>query len=164
MKKMMGAAATVLLLAGGVANADDLPELKEGLWSIHMHTVDNPGNKISDHTSTICRNHAYDAHTRTLAKNVKGCTTVNESFHSGTYSVQTHCVVGATVIDSKGLTTIQGDSSAHSETHSTYTPAMAGTSETTMVMDQKYAGSCPAGLQPGDRTTEDGRVTHLWKH
>ena len=40
---------------------------------------------------------------------------------------------------------------------------MGGVSETTMIMDQKYVGSCPAGAQPGDITYADGRVTH-WRH
>jgi hypothetical protein len=28
-------------------------------------------------------------------------------------------------------------------------------------VDQKYIGSCPAGAQPGDLTTADGKVVHL---
>jgi hypothetical protein len=70
-------------------------------------------------------------------------------------------MVGSTVIDSKGTATFQGDSAAHSETHATYSPAMAGLSETTMIMDQKYVGACPAGAVAGDRIAADGRITHL---
>jgi hypothetical protein len=40
---------------------------------------------------------------------------------------------------------------------------MGGASEITM-MDQKYVGRCPAGAQPGDLTTADGKTIHLWKH
>jgi hypothetical protein len=36
--------------------------------------------------------------------------------------------------------------------------------DSTMTMDQKYLGSCPAGVQPGDLTSADGKVTHLWNH
>jgi hypothetical protein len=53
---------------------------------------------------------------------------------------------------------------SHSETHTTYTPALAGTAESTMIMDQKYVGGCPAGIQPGDRIAANGTVNHLWKH
>lgn len=73
------------------------------------------------------------------------------------------CVIGETVILSKGTVTFQGDTSAHSVSHATYTPAMGGLSETTMIMDQKYVGSCPAGIRPGDRVQQDGTVVHLGK-
>lgn len=164
MKKALLAVASAVLLAIGIANAADLPELKEGLWSIHSQSIDNPGNKKSESTSTICRSHAYDEYVRSQATNVKGCTTVSKSFLGGKYSVELHCVEAGTVVESKGTTTFQGDTSAHSETHATYTPALGGISEMTMIMDQKYIGSCPAGAQPGDKTNADGTVIHLWKH
>jgi Protein of unknown function (DUF3617) len=160
----MLAYAGALLLPIGIAIAANPPDLKEGLWSIHTQTVDNPGNVKSDHTSTICRNHAYDQHTMSLAKSVKGCTVGKESFEGNKYSLEMRCMAGATMIESKGTTTFNGDSSTHSESHATYSPAMAGVSETTMIQDQKYVGSCPAGAEPGDMTSENGRVTHLWKH
>jgi len=163
MKKTLVPAAVAFLLAIGVANAVDPPEVKEGLWSIQRHNIDNPGNKKTDSTSTICRNHAYDQHALSLTKNLKGCT-VSQSFQGGKYSSKSHCVIGGTVMESEGTVTYQGDTSAHSETHATFTPATNGVSETTMIMDQKYVGSCPAGVQPGDLTTSDGRVNHLWKH
>jgi hypothetical protein len=163
MKKILVFAAAALLLPIGIANAVDPPEQKEGLWSSRRQTIDNPGSKTSEQTSTICRSHAYDQYVLSLVKNMKGCTTVSESFQSGKRSVESHCAIGSTVIDSKGTTIFQGDAAAHAESHSTYTPAMGGVSETTMIMDQKYVGSCPAGAQPGDITYADGRVTH-WRH
>lgn len=158
------ACASTLLLSIGIAIAGDPPDVKEGLWSIRTQTTDNPGNVKSDHTTKICRRHAYDEHVKTEAKNMKGCTTASESFVGNKYSVEMRCTVGATVIDSKGTTTFDGDSATHSETHATYTPAMAGISETTMIQDQKYLSACPAGVEPGDLTAEDGHVNHLWKH
>jgi hypothetical protein len=160
---MLISAATALLLPIGIAHAVNLPEQKEGLWSIQTQSVDNPGNKKIESTSTICRSHAYDQYVRSLTKTLKDCTTVNESFQAGKYHVEVHCAAGGVVTESKGTTTFQA-TSAHAETHVTYTPAFDGVSETTVIMDQKYIGSCPAGAQPGDMTHADGRVTHLWKH
>ena len=156
--------ATAALLPIGIAIAANVPDVKEGLWSIHTQSIDNPGNVKSDHTSTICRNHAYDEHVMSLAKNMKGCAVGSERVDGNKYILEMHCTVGTTVIASTGTTTFDGDTSTHSESHATYTPAMAGISEMTMIQDQKYVGSCPAGVQPGDMTSEDGRVTHLWKH
>jgi hypothetical protein len=156
--------AAAFLLAIGSASAVDPPEVKEGLWSIHKQTVDNPGNKKTDSTSTICRNHAYDHYVQSMAKAVKGCTTVSQNFQGGKYSTVTHCVAAGTVIESQGTTSFQSDTSIHSETHATYTPAMGGVSDTTMIVDQRFLGNCPAGARPGDLTNADGRTTHLWRH
>jgi hypothetical protein len=155
-------AAGAFLLAIGTAYAVDPPQMKEGLWSIHRETIDNPGNKKSESNSTICRDHAYDLHADSLAKNVKGCT-VSQSVQGGKYSSRSHCVMGGTVVESQGSATYQGDTSAHVESHATYSPAMGGISDTTMIVDQKYVGNCPAGAQPGDLTT-NGRTVHLGKH
>jgi len=163
MKKILVFAAAALLLPIGIANAVDPPELKEGLWSNHRQTIDSPGNQKTEQTSTVCRNHAYDQYVRSLTKGMKGCTSVNESLQGGKYVQEMHCVAAGTTIDSKGTSTFENDTAAHSESHSTYTPAMGGVSETAMIMDSKYVGSCPAGAQPGDITYADGRVTH-WRH
>jgi hypothetical protein len=162
MRKMLVSAAAVLSLALGTAVAVDAPDVKEGLWSVHSQTTANPGNKKSEGTTyTLCRDHAYDKAARDLAKSVKGCKLLSETFKDGKYSTRLHCMIGATVIDTESTVTFASDTSIHSETHATYTPAMNGVSDTTLVQDQEYMDSCPAGTQPGDRTDEDGRVTHL---
>jgi hypothetical protein len=164
MKKMLVFTAAALGLASGIANAQNPPEVKEGLWEIHMQSTENPGNKKTEGTSTICRNHAYDQHAQALAKNVKGCTKVSETFQGSKYSVEMRCTVGTSVIATKGVTSFQGDTATHSESNTTYTPAFSGISGSTMIQDQKYIGSCPADMQPGDRKSADGTIIHLWKH
>ena len=144
--------------------AVDGPPLKEGYWSIHTVTIDQPGNKKSEGTRSICRNHAYDAHTRALGNEAKAKCKVNqETLVNGKLTTDMECTVAGSVLHSKGTATMASDSS-HSETVTTYTPAMYGQTESTMIMDQKYVGACPAGIQPGDSVSQDGRVTHLWKH
>ena len=64
---------------------------------------------------------------------------------------------------SKGVTTFQGDSATHSETHTTNTPEQYGVAESTMVMDQKYIGACPAGIVPGDIVRADGSKLNSYK-
>jgi hypothetical protein len=164
MKKIMGFAAALLLLTSTVVNAVDPPIMKEGLWSIRNQSVNNPGDKKSDHTSTVCRSHAYDQHALQDEKAMKGCKTISESLQGSEYSIHTHCVVAGTEIDSKSTVTFKGDTVAHSESHATYNPAMGGISEMTLIQDQKFVGNCPAGVQPGDITQPDGTVVHTWKH
>ena len=162
MKKTLVSTAAVLTIALGTAIAVDAPDVKEGLWTVTSQTTANPGNKKSEGaTFTLCRDHAYDKAARELAKGVKGCSLLSETFKDGKYSTKLHCRIGATVVDTESTVTFESDTSTHSETHATYTPAMNGVSETTLVQDQEYTGSCPKGSEPGDRTDEDGRVTHL---
>jgi hypothetical protein len=159
-KVLLSAAAALWL---PVAYAADPPELKEGLWSIHTQETDNPGNKKTESTRTICRDHAYDKSVQALAKTaVKDCK-VSESVQGSKTSSEAHCVVAGTVIDTKGTGAYVGDTSTHSETHTIYSPALYGMAESTTIMDQKWVGSCPAGVQPGDMTNADGTVIHLGK-
>jgi len=165
MKKKLVTAAVALLLPIGMVLASDPPEVKEGLWSIHRQIIDSPGNNKTESTQTLCRSHAYDQHAQANAKKLmKDCTSVTDTFEGGKHNAELRCTVAGRVIVTKEIGTYQSDTAFHSESHSTYTPAMGGVTETTMIMDQKYVGSCPAGMQPGDMTNADGRVTHLWKH
>jgi hypothetical protein len=164
MKKLLRCTAALLLLTSGTAHAVNPPPMKEGLWSIRNKTTVAPKNELSDFTSTICRSHAYDQHVLEETKTTKGCSTISESMQGSKYSIHTRCVVGGTVIESTSTVIFKGDAAAHSETHASYTPAMGGVSGMTLTQDQKYLGSCPAGVQPGDMTRPDGTVLHLWKH
>lgn len=165
MKKRLLYATTAVLLPIGIALASGPPEGKEGLWSLTRQTTDNPGGKKEVWPPvTICLSHAYNQHVLELAKKTPGCTTVSESTEGNKYSSESRCVIGNTVLDTKGTTTLQGDTYTHGEGRTTYTPAMDGKTETIMISDAKYLGSCPAGMQPGDRKNADGTIAHGWKH
>jgi hypothetical protein len=148
----------------GLALAVEPPAMKEGLWSIHTQSIDNPGNVKHESSRKICRSHAYDKEVQAKAKNLPGCKVLNENLSGGTFTSESECTSGQTVIKTKGTTTFQGDTATHSETHATYTPALYGVSDTRIIMDQKYLGACPAGTQPGDIIQADGTVTHTRGH
>jgi hypothetical protein len=162
--KMLVYAIAVLAMPIGVAHAVNLPPLHEGLWQTHTQDIGSPGNKKTESMLDICRNHAMDQHTESLVNNMKGCTKVSENVEGSTYTSEMRCVVGNTVIDSKGIVTVEGDTSAHSETHTTYTPAFAGETGGVMIQDSKYVGSCPADMQPGDVKYPNGRIVHGRAH
>jgi hypothetical protein len=161
MKRTVRAA---LLLSFALFAADQ-PTMKEGLWSIHTVSVDNPGNRRTEGTRSICRNHAYDLRIREQAeqKQKQTCKPVVRTSSGNGFTEESECTVQGSVIKSKNVATFTGDSSIHSETQATYAPALFGTAEMTMTMDQKYVGPCPAGMEPGDFMSADGKVTHV-KH
>ena len=163
--KMLVYAAALLAMPIGVAHAVTPPPLREGLWQMHLQDTASPGNKTTDSTTEICRNHAYDQQVQSLANKVKiGCTKINESLEGSTYTAEMRCVVGPTTIQSKSVAIFQGDTAAHSETHSTFTPALGGQAGDVMIQDSKYVGSCPAGMQPGDRMSANGTIIHSGRH
>lgn len=157
------ATATLCLIAVGFAQSIQVPFQKEGLWSNHRETVNNPGNVKNESTEKICRSHAYDQYVRDLAKKVAGCKVVSESYAGGIYSIATECSTGGSVIKSNSTVKSLGEDDVRSESHATYTPPLFGMSNTSTTMEQKYLGSCPTGMQPGDITHENGTVTHTWK-
>jgi hypothetical protein len=153
MKKL--AIISVATLSLTVARAANPPELKEGLWEIHGQSLENPGNRKTDFTYRLCRNHAYDKAMDALVKNVKGCTTAFDNVGGGKYTSASRCTVEGTVIESKGSYTYESSTSTRSESHATYTPPLRGKSEETVLQDQTYLGNCPAGMNPGDRIKID---------
>ncbi len=155
----------VLLLPIGIALASGPPHLKEGLWSLDRQTIDSPGNKKNVFPAIkTCRNDAYDQYVLGLMKKMPGCTTVTDNMQGSKYVLEMKCTIGNTVIETKGTTTYQADTVAHAESRTTYTPAMYGRTETITIADSKYLGSCPAGMQPGDRINADGTIAHGSKH
>lgn len=160
MKRTLPAAAA---LASFALYAADPPPVKEGLWSIHTVSTNNPGNQKSEGTRSICRTHAYDTRIRQQAEiqQKQSCKIVNRSSSGNTFTEETECTVQGSTIKGKTVTTFSGDSSVHSETHSANTPALYGVADSTIIIDQKYVGPCPAGMEPGDYMSSDGKITHV---
>jgi hypothetical protein len=151
MKTSQICAAAVLLLPVSIAVAADPPPLREGLWEIRTQTISTPGNMKDEGTYQLCRDHAYDKAAETLAKNTKGFTVNFQSEGGGKYSIASRGTIGGTAITAKGTAVYQGDTSVHSESHTTYSPALEGRTDETTIQDQKYVDPCPDGMKPGDR-------------
>lgn len=150
---------SALLLTIGAVYAADAPPLREGLWSIHTEITSLPDNKKDVGKRSLCRNHAYDDNVRAMAKTQAAkCKAITDNYSSGQYVSEIECVVAGTTIHTKGTTTRNGGSGAHSESHATYSPALGGMTAMTTIMDQKYVGACPVGVDPGDTISGDGTI------
>jgi len=146
-----------------VAQVENGPALKEGLWSIHTVSTTNPGSQASDGMITMCRSHAYDDYVRAQAAKHTECIIKRTTLGSKITSEAT-CKLGDSTVATSAVVTMSGDTASHTESHTTYTPAIHGATDSTMIQDQKYLGACPADMQPGDRKSADGTVMHGWKH
>jgi hypothetical protein len=157
MKRILMAGLGLLLFS--LAHATDPPALKEGLWQVHGQIIENPGAKRTEFTYRLCRNHAYDKAMDDQMRNVKGCRTSFDDRGHGSFVSSSRCTLdNHVVIDSKGTTTYESDTSTRSESRATYSPAYRGRSEEVLIEDQHYLGACPAGMQPGDRAMQDGSL------
>jgi hypothetical protein len=150
-------------LAIAVARAASPPQLQQGLWEIRVQSTENPGAKKTEYAFRLCRDHAYDKETDDLVKNNKSCTTKLQSLGSDRFSAASRCTLSGIVIVSQGLSVYQNGGSVHSESAATYTPPLYGKTDETMIEDQRYLGSCPAGMKPGDRMMADGSIVHRAK-
>lgn len=161
MKNVLAIIALVLLQTT-LAAQTDYPYLKDGFYSLHSQTISQPGNKKQEGSFSVCLSRAHSETVRAKSKErmQKICSINNEHVSGTTITTETECKVMNTTIKTTGKTTISGDT-AHSESHTTYSPPMEGQSEEVMTVDEKYVGSCPAGMQPGDRMLKDGSIQHL---
>jgi hypothetical protein len=62
---------------------------------------------------------------------------------------------------SSSVTTFTGDTAYHTEVKSTYDPPMQGMPSANAVIDAKWTGACPAGMQAGDVVLPDGRKMNV---
>jgi hypothetical protein len=148
------------LIVVGLAGAAELPEVQEGLWERHGESVAMPGNIKSESKLSICRSHASEKAAQALARNIPGCPWVEPTITGSKFTQEMRCTVGATTIASKGVVSFQGETAIHSETHVTYTPPLGGIAESTAINDEKFVGSCAAGMEPGDTMNDKGVVQH----
>lgn len=162
MKNLLLVPAVLMLLTMALAAQTNYPPLKDGLWSTQTQTVTQPGNVKDQGSYSFCRSSAYDESVRAKAKEKqKNCASYNEHVSGTTITTEGECKVASTTVKISSKATILGETAAHSESHTTYTPPLGNVSESTMIMDQKYVGPCPSGMQPGDRMMKDGSIQHL---
>src|SRR4029453_17073917 len=60
------------------------------------------------------------------------------------------CKFGDATMKSSSVTTFTGDTAYHTEVKSTYDPPMQGMPSASAVIDAKWTGACPAGMQAAD--------------
>jgi hypothetical protein len=134
---------------GSTSAADEpqLPPLKEGLWKVHMQRI--VGQKKMEFSTLNCQSLETEKAARSQAdQNSKdgNCTTTVTQQSANSATSEGHCDKGpnrGTV--TKTTMTHDSDTSSHMEMHMT-----KGQTETVIIIDSLYAGSCPAEMKPGD--------------
>jgi hypothetical protein len=154
----------IALSFSAAAVAEEPPLQRAGLWEFHSHRTTVPAGSMMEGESSgkICRDDAYSQKEREAAKAAEKACTVNrwEKTAPGAYTVTKSCQMQGSVVDTQGTVREESPNEVRSEVHMTYKPAMAGVTTFIVVNEQKYLGSCPAGMKPGDQIAADGSVNH----
>ncbi|MGD0492491.1 MAG: DUF3617 family protein [Steroidobacteraceae bacterium] len=148
----------VLSTSFGIAGADELkpPPAKEGLWETHS-THTEQGKTVADRPVKMCQSKettkSMQARGEEMRKN-NDCTSHVTQPSPNTYVEESRCTKGPNAgATTKVVYTNQGDTASHTEMH-----MEVGKSETVVIIDAKYLGSCPAGMKPGDLMMDDGKI------
>ena len=135
-----------LLLAVDLAQAQDPPKRKSGLWEItrtSTYTEEQP-RRIQ-----LCVDEASDNALQQLAEGMRGeaCTTdkVDATCRLRSSTSKTHAVISG-----------KFDSTYTVQSKSTYNPPLAGKATGHAVLVAKWTGPCAAGQRPGDEILNNG--------
>jgi hypothetical protein len=147
----------VLSACIGIAEADGIkpPPTKEGLWETHS-TQTQQGKTVFDKSVKMCQSNETTKSMQSNGEELRKkneCTSNVTQPSPNTYVEESRCAKGPNAGSvTKVVYTYQGDTASHTEMHMN-----VGKSETVMIIDAKYLGSCPAGMKPGDLMI-DGKI------
>ena len=129
--------------------------MKDGLWETHS-TQTQQGKTVSDTSAKMCRSKELTKSMQSSGEEFRkknACTSTVTQPSPNTYAEESRCAKGPNAGSvTKIIYTYQGDTASHTEMHMN-----DGKTETVMVIDAKYLGSCPAGMKPGDVIMPDGK-------
>jgi hypothetical protein len=149
--------ATVVMLSSimSLANADEFPHRKPGLWEIATQSSNSQEPPM---TQRICLDRETDELMYRQGAGVGPSCKKFEMHASGkSLTVSVVCDFGKSQLTSNGVTTFSGDTAYHTDVHGRFDPPMAGTGETHSVQDGKWTGACPADMKPGDMVMKTSR-------
>jgi len=147
-------------LGASSALAVDFPTLKPGMWESQL-TRNGAGQKSP--TMRMCMDASLQKEMMEAGMGtMKELCTKNDIRREGNrmYS-SSECKFGESTMKSTTVTTFTGDTAYHTEVKATYTPPMAGKAGDSTVIDAKWTGPCPAGMQAGDVILPDGRKINM---
>ena len=142
------------------ASAVDFPAMKAGLWE---STMSRDGAPQKAGTTRMCMDAAVQKEMMDMSMGtMKSMCSKSDIRRDGNRVFSaTECKFGESTMKSTSVTTFTGDIAYRSEGKSTFEPPMPGMPSGTTVVEGKWAGACPAGMQAGDVVLPDGRKVNM---
>lgn len=149
---LTGLLVSPLVMLPAAAQGIDLPARKPGLWEISMQMEGMPTQNMRH-----CVDEKTDRQMQRAGRGVsENCTPGTPRKDGNALVYEQECQMGKSRVSSRTVMTGDFNSKVHTEVSSTYNPPLAGRANSKMVMDAKWAGSCPAGWKPGDMEMPGG--------
>jgi hypothetical protein len=144
-----------LILAAGLAQAQDVPKRKSGLWEVSRTTVRTEGKP---NMVQMCIDEASDNAIRQLAEGTRSenCKTDKLRREGDQLIVDAVCNFGRTKTTTHAVITGKFDSAYKIESKSTYDPPMRGNAEGNSVLEARWLGACKPDQRPGDYIHANG--------
>ena len=153
--------ALAALFASGAAGAVEYPTLKPGQWEMTT-TTDRPG--AQPHTSTICFDAALQREMIDIGAGMRRelCSKSDLRQVGAQFITDTECKVGTSVVKSRAVMTMKGDTAYRTEADTTYDPPLLNElRQAKTVVEAKHVGACRDGLVPGDIVTGAGQKINI---
>lgn len=150
------------ILLATQAHAQDLPKLKPGLWETTTTSSGPKGSHGSSMKHTMCMDDKAQKDMLAFSQNMGASCTKNSVRRDGNkvYGEAECSMGGKMTIKSQSVTTMSGDTSYRTDVKSTFSPPMAGMSESSTVVEGRHTGACPANMKPGD-INMNGRIINV---
>ena len=164
MRTTVTARAAVLLggiaCAGTGALAVDLPKRKPGLWEVTLRMA---SGQMPPQPMKFCTDAATDAELYQLGMNATQgmCSRKDIQRNGNVVTLDSECRMGEMKMTTHAVMTFTSDTAYKTNIQSHSEPPMMGRSDSTMTQDAKWAGPCPAGMQPGDMVAPNGKTMNL---
>jgi hypothetical protein len=146
-----------LILAAFVAQAQDVPKRKSGLWEVKRTTARTEGKQ---RIVQMCIDEASDNAFRQLAEGMRSesCKTEKVRREGDRLLVDAVCNLGRAQVTAKTQAVITGkfDSAYKIESKSTYDPPMRGKTEGSALLEARWLGACKPDQRPGDYILANG--------
>jgi hypothetical protein len=153
-------AAFALALFATSAASVDFPTMKSGLWEQKM-TRD--GSQQPPIVTKICIDAAVQKEMLDMGMgSMKSMCTRNDIRREGNKMFgEAECKLGESTMKSKSVTAFTGDTGYRTEVKATYNPPFMGKSAANTVVEAKWTGACPAGINVGDMILPDGKTMNI---
>ena len=145
-----------VILGAGLAQAQDVPKRKSGLWEIKVQSFRKEGVR----TMQMCVDPKTDNAVRQLveARRHESCKKVTLRREGDKQLVDAECTLGGSQTTAKthGVITGSFDSAYKIESTSTFNEPVHGKSEGSAVIEARWTGPCQSDQKPGDVILANG--------
>lgn len=135
------------------------PQRKAGNWQMTMTMQGMPKPMVSQ----FCTDPTVEKKVSALGQAAPGqsCSDTKVSRSPGGFAFESTCAMGGRTTHTKGTATGDFNSAYKLVMVSEMSPPIAGRAQSTVTIDNKWLGPCPAGKTPGDMTMPGGMTVNI---